>query len=264
MYVRQVAQTSESSHGAGPAEEVEEPGDDAGGEAPQDQVLVVADQEGRADPARRVPHRDPVRRGRAAPRSGPGRRVHLVGVDHARPARRLAPPAEHRASPRSCSAAATARAARRTPRRPAGSRPVSSSASRSAASRGGSPGSIEPPGKDTWPGWERMSWARSVSSRSGPPGALAEEHQHGALRGSRVLGRHEAGSGRRRVIVAGAARTGSSQAGSGRGWSERSPRGTAGRHSRIPRCCAPGRRSSARTRPYPGPRSWCRPRRRTR
>ena len=51
---------------------------------------------------------------------------------------------------------------------PEGSRPVSSSASRSAASRGVSPGSIVPPGNETWPGWERMWWARSVSSRSGP------------------------------------------------------------------------------------------------
>ena len=49
---------------------------------------------------------------------------------------------------------------------PSARRPVSSSASRSAACRGVSPGSREPPGNDTCPGWERMSWARSVSSRS--------------------------------------------------------------------------------------------------
>ena len=46
---------------------------------------------------------------------------------------------------------------------PLGSRPVSSCASRSAASTGVSPASMDPPGKDTWPGCERMWWARSVS-----------------------------------------------------------------------------------------------------
>ena len=51
---------------------------------------------------------------------------------------------------------------------PSGSRPVSSSASRSAACSAVSPGSMVPPGKDTWPGWERIVWLRSVSSRSGP------------------------------------------------------------------------------------------------
>ena len=54
---------------------------------------------------------------------------------------------------------------------PAGSSPVSSSASRRAAAVGeASVASIEPPGKETCPGCERMSWARSVSSRSGPSG----------------------------------------------------------------------------------------------
>ena len=33
---------------------------------------------------------------------------------------------------------------------------------------GGLAGVDRPPGKETWPGCERMSWARSVSSRSGP------------------------------------------------------------------------------------------------
>ena len=50
---------------------------------------------------------------------------------------------------------------------PAGSRPVSSTASRSAAATGpSSPGSTAPPGKATWRGWLRMSWARSIRSTS--------------------------------------------------------------------------------------------------
>ena len=76
-----------------------------------------------------------------------------------------------------------ARAAARSPPRPRAARPA-------ARSRRGR---RVPPGKDTWPGCERIVWLRSVSSRSGPSGSLAEEHQHGADPGLLVLRRHEPG-----------------------------------------------------------------------
>src|SRR3954452_16818182 len=46
--------------GTGPADVVEQARDDARGEPPQDQVLVGTDEEARAEPAGRVPDRDPV------------------------------------------------------------------------------------------------------------------------------------------------------------------------------------------------------------
>ena len=67
-----------------PAEVLEEPGDDAGGEPPADDVVVVADQEARAAPARhRAVDRDPVRGVAQLGERHPVDGVHLVGRDHA-------------------------------------------------------------------------------------------------------------------------------------------------------------------------------------
>ena len=153
-----------------PAEEVEEPGDDAAGEAPQDDVAV--------SPMRK-PGRGTSRSGcRTAIRSVRGDQlvehhvmdlVHLGGrgdLDRMR----VPPPAEHRGDGevrrRQPELGQPAEHRRRRP-----GRPRSPPAPRAARPRPAvSPGSIVPPGKETWPGWERMSWARSVSSRS-PPAA---------------------------------------------------------------------------------------------
>ena len=118
-------------------------------------------------------------------------RVHLVGVDHVDLAG-VVPPAQDRRD---------REVARRQPQLgqlgedldPGGSRPVSSTP-RAARLAGVSPASIEPPGNDTWPGWERMWWARSVSSRSGPsPGPRRTASARRRAAGLGVLGRHEAG-----------------------------------------------------------------------
>ena len=168
-----------------------------------------ADQEARADPAARVAHRDPVGRVEQLVDRDAVDRVDLGRVDHADRAL-LGPPAEHRASPRSCSAAATARAARRRPRRrrhadPSPPRP------RAAPPRAGSH-----PGRSS-PGEGDLSRVRAHVV-----GTLGQ--QQVAPRSRRAAARRPAAAWRRRVatnlvrssavIAAAAARaTGSSQAG---------------------------------------------------
>ena len=79
---------------ARPPEMVEQPGDDTGGEPPQQEVTPRTDQEPRAHPAHRV---DVVTRWAGSSSSCSGTRstaVDLVGVDHG-DRRLLAPPAEH-------------------------------------------------------------------------------------------------------------------------------------------------------------------------
>ena len=79
-----------------PADEVEQPVDDPGGEAPQDQSLSRADQEARARSSRRVPDREPVRRVEQLARSAPGTPRAPRAGRRRRTGARLAPPAEHR------------------------------------------------------------------------------------------------------------------------------------------------------------------------
>ena len=142
---------------------------------------------------------------------------------------------------------------------PEGSRPVSSSASRSAASSAVSPGSIVPPGNETWPGWERMWWARSVSSRSGPVSPSPNSISTAPRRGSASSG----GMNRVRsctVIARAPASSGCSQSGrpgtpdcsaGGITWSvTAAPRGARrrGRRSRRPRTPRPRPAGSSRRR----------------
>ena len=137
-------------------------------------------------------------------------RVHLVRGHRVHGAR-LPPPGQHRGD---------REVARRQPQRrqlgedldPLGPSPVSSSASRSAVCAAVSPGSTEPPGKDTWPGCERMVWLRSVSSRSGPSGPSPKSISTALTRGSSSSG----GMNRVRswtVIERAASSTGRSQSG---------------------------------------------------
>ena len=155
---------------------------------------AVADQEARADAGPIGCTWSPGARGRAAPRSAPGGRActssgSTTSTGDSAPATSRAP-----WSPRSCSAAATARAARRRPRRrPGRARSPPRPRAAPAAVASASVGSIEPPGKETWPGWERMSWARSVSSRSGPAGPSPKSISTAPCRGLGALGRDEAG-----------------------------------------------------------------------
>src|SRR5690349_10524309 len=97
---------------------------------------------------------------------------------------------------------------------PSGSRPVSSWASRSAVATASSPSSEEPPGKDTCPGWDRMVWARSVSSRSGPSGPSPKSTSTAPSRGAGSAGGRNALRSSP-VIVRTASRTGSSHSGRG-------------------------------------------------
>ncbi len=96
---------------------------------------------------------------------------------------------------------------------PDGSSPVSSWASRRAAAVGeASVSSMDPPGKETWPGWERMSWARSVSRRSGPAGPSPKSISTAPLRAPAPSGGTNLLMSSA-VIVLAPSRMGSSQAG---------------------------------------------------
>ena len=80
---------------ARPADEVEEPGDDSRGEAPQDDVALGPDQEARAEPAGRVADVDAVGGIDQVGDRDVVDGVHLVGADHAHVAA-LAPVAQDR------------------------------------------------------------------------------------------------------------------------------------------------------------------------
>ena len=164
-----------------PAEEVEEPGDDPGGEAPQDDVAC----RGRSgSPGRSsrdgCAHGDPVRRGRAARRSAPG------GPRAPRRGRRRRPRLGSRHQP---STGVTAKllggshSSGSSPKTstPAGSSPVSSSASRSAASTGGLAGVDRAAGEGHLAGvGAHVVGALGEQQVAARRGALAEQHQHGA------------------------------------------------------------------------------------
>ena len=151
--------------------------------------MLGADQETRARPAARVSYRDPVGRVEQLVERDAVDGVHLARVDDAD---RASPRATSRApaSPRSCSAGSHSSGSSAKTSTPSARRPVSSSASRRAASRGVSPGSIEPPGNDTWPG----VGPHVVGPLGQQQVALrAEEQQYGAAPRLGVLGRDEAG-----------------------------------------------------------------------
>ena len=118
--------------------------------------------------------------------------VHLVGRDDLDRAR-LAPPGQHRGD---------REVARRQPQlgqlgedlhaggvepglllTPRGARPARASRRGRSSRRGRTPG----------PGWERMWWARSVSSRSGPSGPSPKSIRTAPTARVGVLGRHEPG-----------------------------------------------------------------------
>ena len=82
--------------GPGPADEVEERVDDAGGEAPQQHVLVGPDHPAGPLPPGRVPHAEPVRGVEQLLDRHAEDRVHLGRVDDADRGSRLVPVAQHR------------------------------------------------------------------------------------------------------------------------------------------------------------------------
>ena len=127
--------------------------------------MVGPDQEARADPAAGVAHRDAVRGVEQVGERDAVDGVHLGRVDDADRAL-LAPTSPSTGVTAKLLGGSHSSGSSANTSTPSGRSPVSSSASRRAASRGVSPGSIAPPGNDTCPGCERMSWARSVSSRS--------------------------------------------------------------------------------------------------
>ena len=176
---------------SGPPDMVEQLVDQTGREPPQDEVLVVPDQEARAAVADGVYDGHAVLRVEQLLDRDPEDGVDLAPGRPRRPVWAASTSRGPR-SPRSCSAGARARAGSRRPRRRPGRarsppRPRAGRPPRAETSVS----SIFPPGKLTWPGWERMSWARSVSSRSGPCGALAEQHQHRAPAGVGARRGHE-------------------------------------------------------------------------
>ena len=176
----------------GPAHEVEEPGDDAGREAPQDEVLVGADQVARADPARGVAHGDPVVGTDQLADRHPVDLVDLVG--RGRPDRALTlPPREQRRD---------GEVARRQPQlgqlgEDVDARRVEPGLLLGLAQRGlaraSRPGRCRRRGRRPDPGWLRMWWARSVSSRSGPWSPSPNSISTAPRRGS------ESSGGRKRV-----------------------------------------------------------------
>ena len=178
--VRQVEEPP-ACHGSDQPPSVQQHVDQTGGEAPDEQV---GDLEGGPDEAAGMPHLAPVRADRPAPRPAPwpprrSPRVHRPDLAG------FAPVGQHRDDQEPGRRQVEIRAATPPAAPTTGSRPVSSAPSRRAAAIASSPGSVAPPGKAGWPACDRMVAARSVSSRSGPGGPVAEQHQHRTVAGAR-------------------------------------------------------------------------------
>ena len=203
--------STDASQGRVQPDVVEQLVDQARSEAPQDEVLGVSDEEPGTAVADRVHDGHAVLRVEQLLDRHAEHGVDLAGSTTST---RSAPPTSPaRRSRRSCSAAARARAAWRTP-------PLRQRRARSPPPlRAGQPRWVRRRcrrwtrrGRTTWPGWERMSCARSVNSRSGPRGPSPKSIRTAPRRAS------DSGGGTKRlmssaVIVRAPSRIGTSQSG---------------------------------------------------
>ena len=113
--------------------------------------------------------------------------VHLVGVDHGH-RRLLAPPPEHGVTAKLLGGSHSSGAPEHIDTGRVEPGLLLGLAQRG---RGGVVAGVDRPAReDTWPGCERMWWARSVSSRSGPSGPSPKSISTAPSPGVGVLGRH--------------------------------------------------------------------------
>ena len=175
-----------------PAEVLEEAGDHAGGEAPADDVVVVADEEARgcASPPGPVTVIRWRRVAQLADRH-PVDRVHLVRRDHAAPALGSRHQASTGVTEKLLGGSHSGGSSAKT------STPAGRARSPPSLAQRGLPSGLA--GVDRAAGEGHLAGVRAHrvaalgQQQVGPVGSLAEEHQHRADPGLLVLGRHEPG-----------------------------------------------------------------------